>query len=254
MMLLLAVGLIFLHMLLIWGWYLYRGNPSVVDVGWATGLTVVGFFYLYSHPLSCRSIALSLLLLFWGARLGLYLWLTRIYHGKIDERYLSLSAKWKMNKPLGFLLNFQFQGFLILMVSLPWYFISISANQHLSGLDYFAFFLALLSISLETIADRQLQQFKKNHPGKLCDTGLWHFSRHPNYFFEWLTWCCFAMLAFTSPFGVLALISPVMLYFLMTKVTGPMTEAQSIKSKKKAYLAYQKSTPMFFPKLFEKNK
>ncbi len=254
MIFLLALGLILLHMCLIWGWYLYRGNPSVVDVGWASGLTLIGVLYLHSQPLSCRSITLGILLLFWGVRLGFYLWLTRIRQGKIDQRYISLSQKWKMNKPLGFLLNFQLQGFLILVISLPWYFVSISSNQHLNWLDYFAFVLALVSIILESMADRQLQQFKKNHPGNLCNSGLWRLSRHPNYFFEWTTWCSFAVFAFGAPYGWLALISPLLLYYIMTRITGPMTEIQSIKSKGKTYLAYQLNTPMFFPKLFRKYK
>lgn len=249
MIFLLALGLIFLHMCLIWGWYLYRGNPSVVDVGWASGLTVIGLFYLCSQPLSCRSVSLGILLLFWGLRLGLYLWLTRIRQGKIDQRYISLSEKWKMNKPVGFFLNFQFQGLLVLIISLPWYFVSISGHQHLNGLDYFAFIVALLSVILETTADYQLQQFKKNHPGKLCDKGLWRLSRHPNYFFEWLTWCSFAMLAFATPYGWLAVVSPILLYIIMTRITAPMTEAQSIKSKGKTYLEYKQNTPMFFPTL-----
>lgn len=254
MIFLLALSVMFLHMLLIWVWYLYRGNPSVVDVGWASGLTLIGFLYLYSQPLSYRSNSLSLLLLLWGGRLGLYLWLTRIRRGKIDQRYISLSEKWKMNKPLGFLLNFQLQGLLILIISLPWYFVSISDAQHLKWLDYFAIFLALISIILESIADRQLQKFKKQHSGKLCNTGLWGLSRHPNYFFEWLTWCSFAIFAFATTNGWLASISPLLLYVIMTRVTGPMTEAQSIKSKGNAYLEYQQNTPMFFPKLFRKYK
>jgi len=254
MIFLIALGLIFLHMNLIWAWYLYRGNPSVVDVGWASGITLIGLLYLYSQPQSYRTLSLSFLLLFWGGRLGLYLWLTRIHQGKIDQRYLSLSEKWKMNKPLGFLLNFQFQGLLILVISLPWYFVSISGNQHLNWLDYFAFFLALIAIIAESIADHQLQKFKKHHPGKLCNTGLWRVSRHPNYFFEWLTWCSFAMLAIAAPLGWLALVSPLLLYIIMTRITGPITETQSIKSKGETYLAYQQNTPMFFPKLFQKYK
>lgn len=254
MIFLLALALICLHMCLTWGWYLYRGNPSVVDVSWASGLTLIGFLYLYSHPLSYRSVFLSILLLFWGTRLGLYLWLTRIRHGKVDQRYLSLSEKWTMNKPLGFLLNFQLQGLLILVISLPWYFISISSNQYLNGLDYFALSLAFTSIILESLADHQLQQFKMHHPKKLCNSGLWRLSRHPNYFFEWLTWCSFAIFAFATPFGWLALISPLLLYYIMTRVTGPMTEIQSIKSKGKTYLAYQQNTPMFFPALFRNYK
>jgi steroid 5-alpha reductase family enzyme len=223
-----------------------------VDVGWASGLTLAGGVYLYNQPTTERTIILSFLLLVWGLRLGLYLWLTRIRHGKIDARYLTLSSRWNISQPLGYFLNFQFQGLLMLIISLPWYFISLSNRSYLSKLDYCAIVLALGSIISEAIADHQLQQFKKSHPRQLCDQGLWHLSRHPNYFFEWLTWCAFSVLAFSHSSGWLALASPLVLYYLMTRVTGPMTEAGSIKSKGQAYRDYQKATPLFFPKLFKK--
>lgn len=241
-------------MCLIWALYRYLKNPSVVDVGWASGLTIVGLVYLYSALPSLRTIGLSLVLLLWGLRLGGYLWFTRIRRGIIDKRYLNLSENWKIAKPLGFFLNFQLQGALIFIVSLPWFFISKSPQQAMSLFNWICILLAILSIITESVADYQLQVFKAAHPGKVCNQGLWFYSRHPNYFFEWLTWFAFSLLALPSSYGWLALISPLTLYYIMTKITGKMTEAQSIKSRGQDYLEYQKLTPMFFPKLFIKRK
>lgn len=252
MIFLIAIGVIFLHMCLIWAWYRYTKNPSVVDVGWASGLTIIGMLYLYSSPISSRTMLLSLVLLIWGVRLGGYLWFTRIHRHLLDKRYTQLSDSWKISKPLGFLLNFQFQGVLILIVSLPWYFVSqIPSNHSLSTIDYLMILIALLSISAETIADYQLQSFKKHHPGQVCDVGLWFYSRHPNYFFEWLTWCVYACFALPASLGFLAWFSPLMLFGIMTRITAPLTEKGSIQSRGALYLDYQKVTPMFFPNLLK---
>lgn len=238
---------LFIHMCLVWCLYRYLKNPTVVDVGWASGLTLSGLIYLYYYPISLRTVVLSLVLVAWGSRLGLYLWITRIWVGHVDKRYTTLSDSWTIAKPLGFFLNFQLQAVLILIISLPWY-LSGSAGVHsLSWLDFVGIFLAIGGLLGETLADSQLQNYKKTPSGPVCDIGLWHYSRHPNYFFEWLIWCGFALFGLANAHGYLGLISPLTLYLLMRYVTGPMTEAGSIKSRGQAYLDYQKTTPMFFP-------
>lgn len=242
-------------MCLIWGWYRYTNNPSVVDVGWASGLTTIGMLYLYSAPISSRTILLSLVLLIWGLRLGGYLWFTRIRPHLLDKRYAKISDNWKLSKPLGFLLNFQFQGVLILLVSLPWYFISqIPLASGMQTSDYVMIVIALVFIAAESLADYQLKSFKVTHPGQVCDVGLWFYSRHPNYFFEWLVWCVYAYLALTAPLGWLAFVSPLILFGIMTRITAPLTENGSIESRGQLYLDYQKVTPMFFPNWLKKKR
>ena len=254
MIFLIAFIVIFIHMSLFWAWYRYTENPSVIDVGWASGLTTIGMFYLYTQPLTSKKILFSLVLLIWGFRLGGYLWFTRIHRNIVDKRYTQLSEQWKISKPMGFLLNFQFQGLLVLIIALPWYFISqIPSDSYLSVIDYLMIAIALLSITAESIADYQLQSFKANHSGQVCDVGFWFYSRHPNYFFEWLTWCAFTGFAFTAHWGLLAWISPIALFLIMTKITAPLTEQGSIKSRGELYISYQKITPLFFPNIFKKH-
>ncbi len=114
-------------------------------------------------------------------------------------------------------------------------------------LDYF-FLRFQIAITLETVADLQLTNFKKKLPGRVYDQKLWHHCRHPNYFFEWLVWCAFTLFALSFPYGWISFISPLTLYFIMTRITAPMTEHSSIQSKGEQYLHYRKVTPMFFPK------
>jgi len=236
-----------IYMCLVWCLYRYLKNPAVVDVAWAGALTLSGLIFLFSHPVTLRTVILSIVLILWGSRLGIYLWYTRVRLGLVDKRYLTLSDGWKIAKPLGFFLNFQLQAVLALLISLPWYFTGKAHLSALTLLDYLGILIALVGLVGETLADQQLQNYKKNPNGPVCRAGLWQYSRHPNYFFEWLIWCGFSLFALTSWSGFIGLISPLILYLLMTKITGPMTEEGSIKSRGQAYLDYQKTTPMFFP-------
>ncbi|KTD20230.1 DUF1295 domain-containing protein [Legionella israelensis] len=246
MIITLVIGFIFLHMCAFWLWYRATNNPSVVDIGWASGLTLSGLIYLNSQMINYRTLLLSLILMAWGSRLGLYLWFTRIRHNKVDKRYTSLSENWKIAKPLGFFINFQLQGLLIFIVSLPWLFASMVRADIPNLLDWLAFVLSFFAIIMESLADYQLQRFKNSNTGKVCKQGLWRYSRHPNYFFEWLTWCAFTLFSLSHPFGWITVVSPLTLYLIMTKITGPMTEKGSIESKGETYVEYQKKTPMFF--------
>jgi steroid 5-alpha reductase family enzyme len=110
--------------------------------------------------------------------------------------------------------------------------------------------LWLIAISGEALADAQLAAFKRHaaNQGKVCDAGLWRYSRHPNYFFEWLIWVAFLVFALGSPWGWVAIIGPASILYLLLRVTGiPMTEEQSIRSRGDAYRRYQRTTSAFVP-------
>ena len=100
------------------------------------------------------------------------------------------------------------------------------------------------------IADRQLRAFARDpaNKGKVCDQGLWAWSRHPNYFFEWLHWFSYVLLCWQHPWGWLTVIAPlVMLYFILFVTGIPPTEKQALKSRPKSYRDYQRTTSPFFP-------
>ena len=102
----------------------------------------------------------------------------------------------------------------------------------------------------ETIADRQLVTFKKDpgSRGKTCRAGLWHYSRHPNYFFEWILWCGFGVLGLAGPWGWAGLAAPALMLYTIVFVTGiPPTEAQALVSRGEDYRAYQRTTSPFVP-------
>ncbi|MGH8164637.1 MAG: DUF1295 domain-containing protein, partial [Rhodanobacteraceae bacterium] len=107
-----------------------------------------------------------------------------------------------------------------------------------------------LSVFGETIADRQLARFRANpaNDGKTCREGLWRYSRHPNYFFEWLHWFAYVALAIGSPLWWLALAGPVVMFVFLRFISGiPYTEAQALRTRGDDYRAYQHDTSMLFP-------
>jgi steroid 5-alpha reductase family enzyme len=236
-----------LQMSFIWIIYRVLKNPSVVDASWSFGLMMSGLIYLGSMPITFRNIVVSVLLALWALRLAGYLWYTRIHQGHIDKRYTQLSSTWKINQSLGFFLNFQLQGFLIFIISFVFYLISTSSNSSLSLLDGVAILVVIAGVIGESIADLQLYRFKSREKGGVCHIGLWNYSRHPNYFFDWLTWLGFGIFAFQSNQGYLGIVSILVLYLIFTRITGPLTERGSVQSRGQKYLDYQKQTSMFVP-------
>jgi steroid 5-alpha reductase family enzyme len=117
-------------------------------------------------------------------------------------------------------------------------------------LEYIGAAVWAISILGEAVADGQLKAFKKNpaNKGKVCDVGLWNYSRHPNYFFESMIWIGYALVALNGDYGWLGLLSPITITLLLFRVTGiPLTEQQAIRSKGEAYIEYQRTTSMFVP-------
>ncbi len=166
-----------------------------------------------------------------------------------DGRYQPLRRHWNghQGKIFGF---FQFQALLIVLFALP--FVAVAVNPQPRGWGWLIAAVAmwLLSVSGESIADRQLARFRANpaNKGKTCRDGLWRYSRHPNYFFEWLHWFTYVLLAVQSPLWWLAWSGPLVMYVFLRWVSGiPFTEAQALRSRGEDYREYQRTTPMLFP-------
>lgn len=231
---------------IVWFIYMTYRNPGVVDMFWPIGLLLAGTLYIAQVPFTISTGISASLLTIWALRLSGYIWYTRVRHFHIDKRYVAISKDWA-SVSFGFFLNYQLQAILIWCVAMPFYFIADRSMIALSSLDYFAIALSLIGIAGEMTADIQLSQFKKAHPKQVCNQGLWQYSRHPNYFFDWLTWLGFALFAIPAEYGYIALVSPILMYVIFNYVTGPITERSSIQSRGQAYLEYQQQTGMFFP-------
>ena len=127
---------------------------------------------------------------------------------------------------------------------------NVDPRLHVGLAEWLGCALWLVALGGETLADRQLAAFKDDpaNRGKVCDSGLWRYSRHPNYFFEWLVWVSFFLFALPSPWGWTTIFAPALMLFFLLRVTGiPYTEQQSLRSKGDAYRAYQRVTSPFIP-------
>lgn len=238
-------------MLLLWLIHFPIRNAAIVDSGWAGGLALLAAIYAFlgdGYPV--RTVLITAMAVIWGLRLSLYLLFTRVIGHPEEGRYVQLRREWGSNIPLKFFFFFQFQALLCVILSVPFLAAALNGEPGLSMLEYAGAALWLAAMIGEFVADFQLNAFKSDpaNKGKTCRVGLWKYSRHPNYFFEWLIWVAFALFALPSPYGFLGLLSPALILFFLFKVTGiPATEAQALRTKGDDYRQYQQTTSVFVP-------
>jgi len=227
-----------------------RENYGFLDVAWSWGVAVLAPFYAwFSAGAPLRKWMMAGIGVAWSLRLGGYI-LARVlrHHPKEDVRYQTLRKKWP--GPGMFFLFFELQAVLIAVFSLPFLFVAFDPSPGFSPLAACGLALAVIALCGEAVSDFQMQQFKAlpSSEGKVCETGLWRYSRHPNYFFESLMWWAFFLVALPSPRGWIAIVCPLLMLYFLFKVTGiPLTEEYTVKSKGEAYRRYQRTTSAFIP-------
>jgi steroid 5-alpha reductase family enzyme len=238
-------------MLILWLIHFPLRNAAIVDGGWAGGLAILAILYAsLGSGYGPRRLLIGVMGAVWGLRLSLYILFTRVFGHPEEGRYVELRRKWATNIPLKFLAFFEFQALLCVLLSIPFLVAARDPQPRSSPLEFAAAILWVLALAGESAADRQLHRFKLDpaSKGKTCRAGLWRYSRHPNYFFEWLIWVSYALFALPSPGGLYALSAPALMLYFLFRVTGiPATEAQSLRSKGDDYRRYQKSTSAFIP-------
>jgi steroid 5-alpha reductase family enzyme len=204
---------------------------------------------------SARPWLVAALVAVWALRLGGHIAI-RTLAGVDDPRYAAFAKEWGADAPrrMFFFLQNQALGSVPLVLA-----IFVAAHVPLSGLrpqDYLGVLILFAGIGGEALADAQLKRFRTDpaNKGKVCDAGLWRWSRHPNYVFEWLCWLAYPVIAISigDPFqyiwGFASLLAPVMMYWFLVHVTGiPPLEEQMLRSRGERYRAYQSRTNMFFP-------
>jgi len=227
-------------------------NYGIVDIAWSYSFGLLALIYaLFGAGWTVRRALIAAMVVVWSLRLGTHL-LVRIArkHPEEDGRYRELRREWGAAFKLKMAGFFQMQAVSVIFLGLPFLAACMNARQALGPLEWCGAGLWLVAISGEALSDAQLSAFKKSHrdAGLVCDAGLWRYSRHPNYFFEWMIWVSYFLFACASPWGWVAILSPACILYLLLRVTGiPATEAQSIRSKGDAYRRYQERTSPFVP-------
>lgn len=239
-------------MLVCWAFSEKIRNAGIVDILWAASYGLLALVFAMTLPgLADRRMLLLAAVLPWSFRLASYLFqrFKREFPHE-DGRYRAMRDAWKEKACMNMLWVFLFQGFLIIVLSIPLAVIAADSTPQLRTTDYIGAALCLFGFAGEWVADHQLSVFKHvpENKGKVCTAGLWNYSRHPNYFFEWLVWVGIYTMAINSPGGIFTVFAPALMLFLLTKVSGvKMTEEQAAKSRGEAYVLYTKTTSPFVP-------
>lgn len=227
-------------------------NFSFVDPVWTYcfALVVAGAAW-FAPGWPGRGLALVVMVAIWSTRLGTHL-LRRVaaHHPKEDLRYAELRKTWATHLNAKMFAFFEAQGLSVILLSTPFFFILWNTRSEFTLLEYVGAGICAIAWAGEAIADAQLAAFKRTPAAKtgVCDVGLWRYSRHPNYFFEWLIWCGYALISTSADWGWIGWVSPAIMWHLLHNVSGiPPTEAQSLRSRGDAYRRYQQRTSPFLP-------
>jgi steroid 5-alpha reductase family enzyme len=246
---------ILLSMVMTGAWVLQRmtGNSGWVDVVWSFGLGLAGLVLaLVPNGPTTRQIVVATLIAAWSVRLGLHI-ARRSASGPEDARYAALREEWGARFQLRLFLFLQIQALAAALLGLSMMLAAHNPAPFPRALDVAGIVVLIIAVAGEGIADEQLRRFKKNpaNRGRVCDAGMWGWSRHPNYFFEWFGWVAYPLLAIDTSggwyWGWLALSGPAFMYYLLVHVSGiPMLEQQMLKSRGDAFRAYQTRVSAFF--------
>ena len=245
-------------MALLWLVQYATRNAGIVDVAWAFGTGILGVWFALhgSSGDSARGVIIAFLVGVWSIRLGVHL-ASRVFRESEDGRYRYLRGVlggW--TQPVMFLF-FQVQALWGLMFALPMWAAAQSTSHTIAWHDWMGIGVWLVAFVGEVVSDRQLDRFRRDpdNKGRVCQVGLWRYSRHPNYFFEWLHWWAYVLIGLGSPWWWVTIAGVAVMYVFLTRVTGiPYTEQQAIRSRGDAYRRYQETTSVFFPFIPSKTK
>lgn len=237
-------------MALLWVVQVRIRDASHVDVAWAVLIACCGILYaLLADGATAQRVLAALLASVWGFRLGGYLLVDRVLGKEEDGRYGELRRRWAAHANRNFFVFFQAQALFVVFFSAPFAFIAQSDASVLGALEWIGIAVWAVGNVGTILSDVQLARWRATpaNRGRTARTGLWGWSRHPNYFFESVTWCGNALVASAAPWGWLSWLVPAVLLYLLFRVTGiPATEAQALRSRED-YAEYQRTTSAFVP-------
>jgi len=225
-----------------------RKDNSIVDVAWGTGFVLIGYFtLLFFGEFNLRQLLVTAVVTLWGLRLAIHIFRRNRGRGE-DFRYAAMRENWGRYVLIrSFLQIYVLQGFLMLIVAYPVMLVNSTSGPSLGWLDLLGLSIWFAGFLFEAIADNQLKKFvKTKKPGDIMKSGLWRYSRHPNYFGEAVQWWGIFIVALSLQDGWLAIISPILITFLLRFVSGvPYLERKYRQYPK--FTEYMKETNSFIP-------
>lgn len=236
-----------------WLWVLQLRvrNASIADVGWCTGLMAVVLWYAAQAAGEIeRKILVAILVLLYAGRLGLYILFNRVIGKTEDARYCRLREQWGASERLKMFGYFQLQALAVAAFSLPFLVLIQNPRPPFALIELVGLLIWIVAVTGEAMADWQLAQFRSKswNRDRVCRDGLWFYSRHPNYFFEWLHWWAYVVMGVSTSGWLLTWIGPVVMGWALLKVTGvPLAERQALASRGEEYRIYQQTTNRLIP-------
>jgi steroid 5-alpha reductase family enzyme len=225
-------------------------DATAVDAGWGSSLALCAVLYAVLAPgtLSQR-LLIAIPVAVENARVA------SLVRGRLgggeDSRYRELRRRWRARRreQTTFAIFYAAQATLAALLSVP-ALLACFDRDGIAAVQWAGAALWLAAVAFETVADRQLASFRSDpaNKGRVMRSGLWRYSRHPNYFFQTLTWVAYALIAVAAPWGWVAFFAPALILYLVLFVTGvPPSEESSLRSRGDAYRRYQRETSMFVP-------
>lgn len=240
---------VLLYMTLIFVIALFRRDNSIADIAWGPGFILVAlltFFLEEGHTF--RHILVTGLVILWGLRLAVHIFLRNRRRSE-DYRY----AQWRQSWGRWFVLRsyvqvFILQGFLLLLISFEVMLVNHSIETGVTALDVAGCGVWLVGFFFEAVGDYELREFKKKpeNRGKLMTSGLWRLTRHPNYFGEAAMWWGIFLVALSVRNGWTAVVSPLVITFLIINVSGVRMLEKKYRGNKE-FEEYARRTSAFFP-------
>lgn len=252
-MLLFGLAAVVILFTILWGVSLRLENSSIADVAWGPGILVIGLTYFFTSGVLSEGIPLRAMLTLgllaaWAIRLAVHLYLRMQLLGE-DYRYVNWREEYEESWWWVSLFRvFLLQSVFAWIVSLPIYFAVVSlAPKELTLIDYLGAIIVIAGLVFESIGDEQLRRFRADraNKGKVLDTGLWAYTRHPNYFGECVLWWGFGVIALATG-GIPGLVGPAVLTYLLLYVSGVALLESSLITKA-GYAQYAGRTPAFLP-------
>ena len=238
-------------MFALWLLSLALRDASIVDIWWGPGFAAIAAAAWWlgeggDAPRRALSAGIATL---WGLRLGGYLAWRNWGRGE-DPRYQAMRRHWGARFALASLATvFGLQAFLMWFVSLPVQAVHVSSGGPLGALDAAGAALAALGLFFEAVGDAQLARFRADpaNRNRVMDRGLWRYTRHPNYFGDCCVWWGLYAIAAATPLGVWTLASPLLMTFLLLRVSGVALLERSIGKRRPDYADYAARTSAFVP-------
>lgn len=221
---------------------------DIADVAWGLGFVLLAWLGVAAATAGARPLLIAALVTVWGSRLAIHIGTRNRRRGE-DFRYAAWREEWGRSFWIRtYLQVFLLQGFFMVLVAAPIIVVAADPGPPLGWLDAIGAVVAVAGIAVESLADAQLGRFKSDtsNRGKILQSGLWAYSRHPNYFGESVFWTGVAVVALASAWGVVALLGPATITFLLVRVSGiPMLERRYAGDPE--FEAYRKRVSAFVP-------